>query len=337
MNQPLVTVLIPMYNAEDFVEQSVRSILEQTYTNFELLIIDDGSTDRSVPVVESFSDQRIKLVRNEKNLKLIATLNKGLSLAKGKYIVRLDADDIAIKERIETQVSFMEEHPEVGLCGTWYEAFGDVSSVVRYPTDHQSLKYMSLYQCPIIHPSTIFRTSVIKEHGLKYDLDYPHAEDYKLWGQFAMVSQLANVPEVLLRYRLHDSNISKQQASTQKSNSIRIRTELFHELGLNVSPNQLEAFMQMNHQVDNLTLEQLKSLGTLLSNMIVSNNNSSYLNSEWLSRTLNNKWYETCSNHAHLGWSVFKTYLSYENLLSEKPRLEKTSKIFVKSIRGELQ
>ncbi|MFT4982891.1 MAG: glycosyltransferase involved in cell wall biosynthesis, partial [Bacteroidia bacterium] len=165
-NHPLVTVLMPVYNAENYVETAIQSILEQTYVNFELLVIDDGSTDGSATIINGIDDSRINYVKNDVNLKLITTLNKGLKLAKGKYIARLDADDIAEKTRLQEQVDFMEANVVVGLSGTWYTAFGTVNSTVRNPTSNQDIRFMALYQCPIIHPSTIFRTSVIRDNEL---------------------------------------------------------------------------------------------------------------------------------------------------------------------------
>ena len=120
MNEPMVTVLMAVYNGEKFLKEAMESILTQTFTDFEFLIINDGSTDNSVKIIEEFNDPRIRLIHNEKNLKLIASLNKGISLAKGKYIARMDCDDISMPYRLEKEVDFLENSLEYGLVGTCY-------------------------------------------------------------------------------------------------------------------------------------------------------------------------------------------------------------------------
>lgn len=331
---PLVTVLMPVYNAEEFVGSAIRSITDQTYRNFELLIIDDGSTDGSAAVIQGIDDQRIVYVKNDTNLKLITTLNKGLNLAKGKYIARLDADDLAMETRLQEQVNFMEQNPQVGLSGTWYEAFGSVNSIGRNPTTDAEIRYMSFYQCPIIHPSTIFRTSVIKDNHLSYNLDFPHAEDYELWGRFSEVSELANIPKVLFRYRLHNNNISKRENQTQKSNSYRIRKRLFQNVQVSVSDNDLDLFEKMNHQVSTLKLDELTQLGDLMTKMLDGNSETFYLDHVWFSALLKQKWAETCSNHAYNGLAVWQLYWKHKGLVSDANQKMKL-KLLAKSMWGQ--
>lgn len=335
-NLPLVTVLMPVYNAEEFVGTALQSILNQTYENFELLVIDDGSTDRSAEIIKALGDSRIRYIKNDINLKLITTLNKGIKLANGKYIARLDADDIAEKTRLQEQVEFMEANPTVGLSGTWYTAFGSKNSTVKNPTSNQDIRYMMLYQCAIIHPSTIFRTLVIRDNNLFYNMDYPHAEDYELWCRFAEVSDLANIPSVLLRYRLHESNISKLENSTQVANTLRIKTELFEKVGVKVSNSDLLLFERLNHHVVNFTTPELIQLGQLISSLILANSNSKYVSPNYLTPLLKHKWYETCTNHSYLGWKSWQTYWGQSDL-SFSNRLNLGSiKLLIKVVLGQL-
>jgi glycosyltransferase involved in cell wall biosynthesis len=147
---PLVTVLMPVYNGEEFLHEAIESILKQTYLNFELLIINDGSTDSSENIILSYPDTRIRYIKNESNIKLIATLNNGFALAQGKYIVRMDADDYSVKERLQKQVAFMEANPEVTLAGSWFETIGDEPSrVVKYESD------VNFYPVQNVVPNTV--------------------------------------------------------------------------------------------------------------------------------------------------------------------------------------
>jgi len=176
-----VTVLMPVYNAEPYLKEAIESILHQTYSDFEFLIINDGSTDSSKDIILSYHDSRIRYIENESNMKLIATLNKGIGLAKGKYIVRMDADDISLPERLKLLYGFMESHPNVGLCGSWFENFskkGNTGSV-KYTTDDSTIRLKQLHQIHLSHGTCIFRTDALKKHQLCFNPEYIHAEDYE--------------------------------------------------------------------------------------------------------------------------------------------------------------
>lgn len=328
--QPLVTVLMPVYNAQEFVGGATQSILDQTYRNFEFLIINDGSTDESEKVILGFKDDRIKYVKNEQNLKLIATLNKGLSLAKGEFIARMDADDIAKPTRLAEQVEFMSKNPNVGVCGTWYEAFGSKNSTVRYPIDHDAIRYMMLYQCPFCHPTVMLRTSVVREHAIEFDADFPHAEDYELWGRLAELCELANLPSVLLQYRLHESNISKLENSTQVRNSNRIKSKLFQQFGIEMSDADHASFERMNHLVRTLSMNELERMAEILERMVQGNRSTRVFDQTWLETELKRRWFETCSNHAYVGFPVWKLYWKHPSIAGSWLNLADTLKLFIK-------
>lgn len=223
---PRVSVIMPVYNAEEnHLREAILSILKQTYTDFELIILNDGSTNNSEEVIKSFDDPRIVYVKNDKNLKIIKTLNKGLELAKGEYIARMDSDDISDTRRLEIQVKYLDEHPKVALAGTWAVAF-PVKIKYRLPTHAQDIK-MFLRYCSncIIHPTVMVRKSVLAENNLKYDEAYPHAEDYKLWCDLSEKYDLANIPEVLFAHRLHTTSVSALNARVQQNISDKILFE----------------------------------------------------------------------------------------------------------------
>ena len=179
---PLVSVLIPCYNCEKYVEEAVMSIIKQTYSNLEILVIDDGSTDNTKTILQRLAqkDSRIRYIKNEENLKLIKTLNKGLDLCNGKYIARMDADDISLLTRIEKQVDFLETHPEIGVVGTYIQIFGVRESVWKMDTKDKYIRAHLFCNSSFAHPSVMMRTSILRDNHLYYNTDYPHAEDYKL-------------------------------------------------------------------------------------------------------------------------------------------------------------
>src|SRR4051812_14853437 len=228
MNNVLVSVLMPVYNAEPYIKQAIDSILNQTFTNFEFIIINDGSSDASKDIILSYKDPRIAYLENEKNLKLIETLNKGFILCKGKYIVRMDADDISFPERIAKQVAFMEAHPEVGIAGTAAENFGFKEGKFYYETDDQLIRYKFLHECHLLHPSAIIRTKVLRDHNLTMTI--LHGEDYDFFLRIAEHSKLANLKEVLLHYRQLENSMSKGNREITERHSNEIKLRLFQKL-----------------------------------------------------------------------------------------------------------
>lgn len=202
----LVTVLMPVYNAERYLAEAIESILHQTYQDFEFLIINDGSSDGSEEIILKYAaaDPRINYVKNEHNIKLIATLNKGIKLAKGKYIVRMDADDISVPERIEKQVSFMESHPSVGVCGSYFTVFGEEvkkTYVVTRPLGNETIKASLLFTNSLGHPNVIIRKSVMVDNDIWYDPRFYRIEDWGLWTMLMNKCDFENIPESLLMYR----------------------------------------------------------------------------------------------------------------------------------------
>lgn len=220
---PKVTVLMCVYNTEEeFLRQAIESILNQTFKDFEFLIINDGSTNNAENVILSYKDERIVYVKNEENLHLIRSLNKGLDLAKGEYIARFDSDDISCPQRLEKQVKYLDSNPKIGLLGTQYESFPKkrVSDGLTNPNDiKQALLVLSNQ---LGHPTVMFRNSIIKKHNLKYDLEALYTEDYKMWLDFAQVTDIANLDEVLLYYRRHKSSICSKNTIKQNINVQKI-------------------------------------------------------------------------------------------------------------------
>ena len=179
---PKVTVLMPVYNGEQYLREAIDSILSQTFADFDFLIIDDGSTDLSEEIIKTYRDSRIGLVHNGKNRGLINTLNKGLDLSQGEFIARMDCDDISLPTRLQKQLLFMESNSHIGVCGTWVETIGDdPGHIFQYPTDPQKIQSQLLFDSPLAHPSVIMRRSLLDKFHLRYNPQYLHAEDWFFW------------------------------------------------------------------------------------------------------------------------------------------------------------
>ncbi|MDR1764349.1 MAG: glycosyltransferase [Dysgonamonadaceae bacterium] len=199
-----ISVLLPAYNAEKYLREAVDSILNQTFTDFELLIVNDGSTDSTEEIILSYSDSRIRYEKNDGNHGLIYTLNRGLTLCKGKYIARMDSDDIALPDRFQAQFDYMEQNPETGVCGTNIEVFYDDApqcfTKVWFPESDREVRAYTYFQAAFCHPSVMLRKSVLDANNIDYP-NYLRAEDYALWIELLPFTKMHNLQSVHLRYR----------------------------------------------------------------------------------------------------------------------------------------
>jgi glycosyltransferase involved in cell wall biosynthesis len=225
---PRVTVLMPVYNGEAFLPESIESILAQTFNDFEFLIINDGSTDKSASIIDSYSDERIKHLMLNYNHGIVAALNIGLREARGEYIIRMDADDISLPVRIQEQVSFMDFNPDVGVCGTLAEVIG--AGQMGTFMDSSLLKAYLLLDCPFVHSSVIIRASVIRQHELRYSGNLKHVEDFQLWVTMSKLTRLAIMPRVHILYRHTESQVSTRHRLLQENNAGLIRQILYEEI-----------------------------------------------------------------------------------------------------------
>lgn len=246
--EPMVTVLMSVYNGGRYLREAMESILTQTFTDFEFVIIDDGSTDDSRDIIHSYPDNRIRLISHESNQGLVAALNNGLKNSRGRYIARMDADDISLPERLQKQVDFMETHPEIGASGTWFITFGKENHKEWLPITPDEIKCHLLFHSPLAHPSIIMRKSVLLEQGFHYDGTYKHAEDYHLWIELSRKTQLANMPEALLYYRVHEEQITIQKNQEQSAITALIQVNQLRSMGIepNVQEFHVHFFLSRN-------------------------------------------------------------------------------------------
>jgi glycosyltransferase involved in cell wall biosynthesis len=332
MRTPLITVLMPVYNAAPYLNEAIDSILFQTFSDFEFLIINDGSTDNSEEIILSYKDDRIRYVKNEQNIKLIATLNKGIALSSGKYIARMDADDISLSTRLEKQFLYMEAHTNVGLLGMWYESFdkNGICNIVKYVADHNTICYKQLYQIQVSHGTCMFRKRVLIEHGLLFDPLYSHAEDYDLFSRMSALTELHNLTEVGYRVRLHENEVSRLYSNIQTENSNKVRHRLFTQLGLPVSSTQLDLFIKLNHQDYSGIAGGLAEVTFILSNIVLANQKTQYINSLFLADKIALLWFNYCYNKESLNTYFSSPLLSTRIPVSLKTRIKWRIKQFLK-------
>ncbi|MCR4320266.1 MAG: glycosyltransferase [Candidatus Brocadiaceae bacterium] len=307
---PRVSVLMPVYNGESFLREAIESILAQTFIDFEFLIINDASTDRSIEIIESYHDHRICLLHNENNLGIGASLNKGIKYARGEYFARMDCDDISMPNRLFKQVAFMDNHPEVGVCGTWTKAFSNGDEWInKYPIDSESIKCRMFYNPGVAHPSVMLRKDMFVVNELYYGESWIHVEDFDLWVRAKNHMQFANIPEILLHYRGSQRQVSRIDNEGQRGDAAKIRERLLIELGIYPSDEEKDIHESIIAYNFKETKDYLEKVNAWLLKIKDANLNKKKYAEPIFSNQLSNSWFIACYWTARLGnntWNILR-------------------------------
>lgn len=260
---PFISVILPVFNCADYIESAVESVLNQTYTNFELIIIDDCSDDSTVEKIEKFSDSRIRLIKKELNQGITDSLNIGIGYSRGEFIARMDGDDICDQKRFEVQAHYLIENPDVGLVGSYYKII-DTNEQILVPINHDDILIGMLEYCPIAHPSVMMKSQILKKHSLFYDKKYESAEDYELWSRIIFKTKVENLPINLLNYRRHNNQISQRHNKKQNLISGKIRFEFQEKIfGEFVLDTRLDLIKEQFEHSDNSSKSFVEVWGKL--------------------------------------------------------------------------
>jgi glycosyltransferase involved in cell wall biosynthesis len=226
MIAPQVSVIMAVWNREKYLRSAIESVLNQSFPDFELIIVDDGSTDSSLEISKSYSDSRIRILENSENLGPTLSRNKALQVVKSDFIAILDSDDVAQKDRLKIQLSYLESQPEVACVGSNFESIdesGNCFSESSFPTSELWLRWRMLYQNVLAHSSVMFRKSMVGEKAYNEDFRYA-AEDYELWGRLLKTGKRIHIlSENLIQLRYHSDNISKHPANSMMEYSCKIK------------------------------------------------------------------------------------------------------------------
>lgn len=228
-----ISVLMAVFNGQDYLKEAVNSILQQSFPDFEFIIINDASTDNTGKILKSFKDKRIKILKNKKRLGLTLSLNKGLKKAQGEFIARMDADDISRKDRLKAQFNYLKSHPKVAMCGSWVTLInqsGGKTGERRYPLEYKQIKKVIFKYNPFVHPTIMIRKSVLNKFGT-YDENLNGAEDYDLFLRIVKNNQAINLPDFLLKYRISPEAISFLEYKKTEGQALRARWKAIREYG----------------------------------------------------------------------------------------------------------
>ena len=228
-NSPLVSVLITCFNSEKFIEETIKSVLNQTFKDFEIVIVDDASTDSSIKIIQSFDDARIRLIRNNENLKISKARNIGIRESKGHYIAILDSDDLSHKRRLELQVNFLNANSEIGILGSRYQCFGASSGRVRKYTNNEHLKAYLLFGSCFGHSTVMFRKYLVEDMNEPYSSNLFFAEDYDLFVRLATRTKFALLEDYLVKYRIHSKSITFNDSGKKYYGEIKVLESVFEK------------------------------------------------------------------------------------------------------------
>lgn len=271
---PSITVIMPVFNTGKFVKDAIQSILDQSFSDFEFIVINDGSTDESLEIIKTFSDKRIKILNNASNVGNYPSRNRGLRIAKGKYICVMDADDTAFPNRFERQFIFMEENPDIGLAGSGFRYFGKEQDIFR-ENDFERIKVSLLRNNCFIHPTLIMRHEFLKKYNLRYNEKYYYSADYDLIVRAAGLFLVTNILEILLNYRIHDQQITMKNRAKQMQYADEIAIQQLKYIG--IDPVETETQLHINLLKGNsIEYSKKQELYDWIKKILTANQNKKY-------------------------------------------------------------
>ncbi len=261
MKTPRISILMPIYKVETYLREAVDSILAQTFTDFELICLDDCSPDNSAAILDTYTDLRIVRYRGETNVGLANILNVGMTLARGELIARMDSDDISLPNRLQVQVDYLDAHPEAALCSCGMQQFGAANVTMAYNNTLDDIRFNAFFFSPVLHASSVWRKE--KFATLRFEQDFVPAEDYRMWTQALLRGvKLANIPDVLYWYRIHPT-----QATKHVDASLRVQERVRQEYVAGLFPQATAEEQNMLvglEQIGEKSLEQLYEAMQLL-------------------------------------------------------------------------
>jgi glycosyltransferase involved in cell wall biosynthesis len=308
---PEVTVLMPVHNAAAFVRDAAASILSQTFRDFELLVVDDASTDATVTVLESLGDPRIRVIRSRERLRFSGALNAGLDQARGVFVARMDGDDIALPDRLARQREYLRAHPEVGLCGGLAARFGTLRGrFFRTPLTHGEIASQMLFDSPFVHPTVMLRRELFDRHGLRYDAVFCPADDYELWSRAVRLFPAANLDRLVLRYRVHGASLTQAQWGDMDANAARVAAREIAALGLEADEETVRFHRNLGRGrcfpiVQRRVLERAEAW---LAALVAANDRTHRNPGREFRRRVAAVWYSACYHAGALGGGMLARY-----------------------------
>lgn len=318
MSSPVVSVIMSVYNGEQYLKIALESILKQTYPYFEFIIINDCSTDESKTIIQSYGDDRIIYVENEQNIGLAASLNKGIHLAKGEFIARMDDDDIAYPERLQKQVNYLNNHPKIGLLGTYARLVGNTTGLRKHAEDSDELKVKTFFSCQFCHPTVMIRKCVLDENNLYYNEFFFTAQDYELWSRMLKYTDFGTIPEVLLDYRTHEKQISHSKRDKQ----IKATQDIYKSMQSSLGFKEYDLDINIYEKLARLNFKQkekdLSNIANFLQSVIQANNSKKVFPEKKFASFMSEYFYNILNTSTKKSLNRINLYTSFKKYYSPK-------------------
>jgi glycosyltransferase involved in cell wall biosynthesis len=307
---PRVSVVMPVYNVAPYVAATIGSVLAQTFTDFELLVLDDCSTDGTAAVVQALRDPRIRFLQNARNLGRAGTDNAALPHVRGEFIAKMDGDDLCHPERLARQVAYLDSHPEVNVMGAWMQNFGASTYLNRYPTTPAAAQVLTLFTLPTGNPSVMLRTRLLREQGMTYDESLRQTEDYDFFARYVRELRIATLPEALIQYRV-PPDAGKATILTERATvADEVRARLLRDWGVASTERELEihnTIAMLGRPLGTITLVEIEAW---LLKLISFNDQRPLFEPAALRQGLGERWFEVCYTHPQRRLGSVRQYTS---------------------------
>lgn len=303
---------MPLYNTEKYVGQAVQSLLSQSYTDFELIIVDDASTDGSIEVVKSFKDSRIKILSNEQNQGIVFSRNRGLKEAVGRFIAPFDSDDIALPEKFMKQIRFLKDHPEYGMLGSWIKMIDEKGSLLkkgwRLMASPEQIPSQLLFRNYFAQLSVVIRREAIPQGG--YVKGFNMAEDYRMWVEVARNFKVWNYPEYLVYYRIHPGSVTDGNTERLNQYESKVFEYSFKFLDIQIDQNHALLLHLINNDDNILEIEKLKQIEAFLLLILHHNTTHHVYDQDQLIKVVLNRWIKVCFKARYLHFKMANQFLA---------------------------
>lgn len=322
---------MPVYNGEKFLEETIESVLNQTFTDFKYIILNDNSTDASLEILQKYQvkDDRIVIVNKAENVGPANLRNEGIAMAETNFVALIDADDIAMPTRFEKQIKVMEANENLGLCGTWFTIFGDKKEkVIRHSVTHEELKVQMLNNCGIGNPTVMLRKDLLGD--IKFENQFVPAEDYGMFCEFINKAEFYNIPESLLRYRWHPNNISQTKEENLRKSEVLIKKRQLENLGIASGNKDFQYYINAVSLKRKLSFEEIKETINAAKILKLNNLKFQYCNQKLLENHIDKTILRTIRNAKKYSFEYIK-YLKNESGYFSKINFMDKMTLFFKS------
>ena len=311
MAVPIISVIMPSYNVEKYVGEAIESILKQTFKDFEFIIIDDFSTDNTLREIQKHNDVRIKIINSEINSGPGACMNKAMRIAQGKYIARMDADDISHHSRIEKLYNFLEANPSIHICGSAMKLFGNENNVVEFSSDHDEIVAGLIWKSVVPQGTIMMRKNILEEYNLTYDESFRVGGDWKFWCSIKNYVRFSNLKEVLYYYRRGDQNITVQHKNQSPERALKIHSYILNDFGISFNNDDLKShqfLLGMFSEAPNS--HSVKRTHEWILKLLEHNHSEKKYNHQYFKKISEQHWSRLFYLLAPFGFSVVWTYVS---------------------------